>query len=136
MYITILYGGIAVIELYWLYNFWTEVKELCRDGCDYLSDPWNYLDLAITVMTQIYMVAFISDLMNPMHNPFPVHLVRTFGGAVVFLLWIKMFYWLRLFGSTAYFIKLILRTIFDLRHFSILIFIIMTAFVTMFFVFQ
>lgn len=47
-----------------------------------------------------------------------------------------MFYWLRLFTQTAYFIKLIMRTIYDLRHFLVLILIIMSSFVTMFFVFQ
>lgn len=80
------------------------------------------------------MVYFIEDLWYG-SEIYSVELVRTFGGGVLFLLWIKMFYWLRLFGSTAYFIKLILQTVFDLRHFLILVGIIMTAFTTMFYVF-
>lgn len=81
------------------------------------------------------MYYFIVDLWYG-ENVYPATLLRTLGGSVLFLLWIKMFYWLRLFNSTAYFIKLILKTISDLRHFIILITIIMTAFITMFYVFQ
>jgi hypothetical protein len=80
------------------------------------------------------MYGFISDLLTGT-EVWEVERVRTLGGGVVFLLWIKMFYWLRLFGSTAYFIKLIFQTIFDLRYFFILIAIIMSAFISMFYVF-
>ena len=81
------------------------------------------------------MYYFMVDLYYA-KNVYPATLIRTLGGCVLFLLWIKMFYWLRLFNTTAYFIKLILKTISDLRHFIILIVIIMTAFITMFYVFQ
>ena len=45
----------------------------------------------------------------------------------VFCMWVKAFYWLRLFGSTSFYIKLIRETIWDIRHFFILfVFILMT----------
>lgn len=135
MSFTILYAGCFIIEVCWFYNFWGEAKEWRRDGWNYLKDPWNYLDLSITILTQVYMGQFMSDLWFE-RGIFSVTAIRTMGGMVVFLLWIKMFYWLRLFSSTAYFIKLILNTIFDLRNFFILILIIMASFITMFYVFQ
>lgn len=60
MSLSILYGGCIIIELYWFANTWSELKEWCRDGIvAYLGDPWNYLDISITILTQVYMFAFI-----------------------------------------------------------------------------
>ena len=105
------------------------------DPKEYFTDPWNYIDLtqlfcSVNFITSLYLCAFFD------HEIFPKHYLRKFAGYGSFLFWIKMFYWLRLFSSTAYFIKLILNTIFDLRNFFILILIIMASFITMFYVFQ
>lgn len=62
--------------------------------------------------------------------------MRTCGGMTLFLLWIKMFYWMRLFNQTAYFIKLIEQTLADLKQFFYIILIIAIAFVSIFFVFS
>ena len=129
------YSLMALIQVLWIYNFWSEIKELHRDGFDYFKDPWNYLDFGITWMTQIYQIEILTDVFKGF-TYFSVATIRTNGGIVLFLLWIKMFYWLRLFGPTAAFIKLIINTIFDLRQFFILIVVIMASFVSLFYVFQ
>lgn len=42
-------------------------------------------------------------------------------------MWLKAFYWLRLWANTSFYIKLILETIYDIRYFLILfLFILMT----------
>lgn len=50
------------------------------------------------------------------------------------LLWIKMFYWLRLFDKTRYFIKLIVATLVDVQKFFYIILVIMMAFISIFYV--
>ena len=60
--------------------------------------------------------------------------VRTCGGMTLFFLWIKMFYWLRIFSKTRYFIKLIVSTLKDVQKFFYIIGIIMAAFITIFYV--
>ena len=60
--------------------------------------------------------------------------VRTCGGMTLFLLWLKMFYWLRIFTKTRYFIKLIVATLSDLKRFFYIIGVIMAAFITIFYV--
>jgi hypothetical protein len=50
------------------------------------------------------------------------------------LLWIKMFYWLRLFDKTRYFIKLIVATLKDIQKFFYIIGVIMMAFISIFYV--
>ena len=52
----------------------------------------------------------------------------TIGAYAVFFMWLKMFYWMRLFESTAYYVKLIVQTIADCMTFMLMILIILLAF--------
>lgn len=124
-----------ILEIYWCYHVWSESKEWIRDGISYFKDVWNYLDLIITFISQLYMSQFLVDMITNQAY-FKITFVRTCGGMTLFLLWLKMFYWMRLFSETAYFIKLITSTIFDLRYFINIIAIIMAAFITIFYVFS
>lgn len=52
---------------------------------------------------------------------------RTIAALLVFLMWIKTFYWMRLFTATSFYIRLIQETLSDIKFFLILfIFILMT----------
>lgn len=61
-------------------------------------------------------------------------IVRTIGGIGCFFLWTKVFYWMRLFKSTAHFLTLITRTIGDTKIFMLMLVIIQCAFANLFFV--
>jgi len=50
------------------------------------------------------------------------------------MLWIKMFYWMRLFKSTAHFVTLIFETIYDIKVFLIMLFIILSGFTNFFYI--
>jgi len=60
--------------------------------------------------------------------------IRTIGAVGCWILWIKVFYWMRLFKATAHFITLIFTTIYDVRIFSLMLGIIIIAFANFFFV--
>lgn len=52
---------------------------------------------------------------------------RGLSTLLVFLMWIKTFYWMRLFTATSFYIRLIQETLSDIKFFLILfIFILMT----------
>jgi hypothetical protein len=51
-------------------------------------------------------------------------------------MWIKVFYWMRLFSSLAYYVKLIMQTISDSFPFMIMVAIIISAFANYFYVIQ
>ena len=52
---------------------------------------------------------------------------RGLSALLVFLMWIKTFYWMRLFTATSFYIRLIQETLSDIKFFLILfIFILMT----------
>jgi len=50
------------------------------------------------------------------------------------MLWIKLFYWMRIFSTLAYFSSLILRTLYDIFAFGVMINIILFAFANYFYI--
>ena len=53
--------------------------------------------------------------------------IRVLAAFSVFFMWVKTFYWMRLFTGTSFYIRLILETLSDIKYFLILtIFIFMT----------
>ena len=54
--------------------------------------------------------------------------IRLLVTSAVFIMWIKAFYWMRLFGSTSFYIKLIRETLYDIRYFLILFVAILMSF--------
>lgn len=63
-----------------------------------------------------------------------VEQVRAFGGFACFFMWIKVFYWMRLFSSLAYYVKLIQQTISDSMPFMLMVAIIILAYANFFYV--
>ena len=52
---------------------------------------------------------------------------RGLAALLIFVMWVKTFYWMSLFGPTSFYVRLIQETIFDIRHFLVLfLFILMT----------
>ena len=47
-------------------------------------------------------------------------------------MWLKLFYWMRLFSSTAYYVNLICQTIADIKIFGILVLLVIFAFANFF----
>lgn len=84
-------------QIQWARTTWNELSELRRDGFDYFKDAWNYIDVSLTVVSQAYMGYFSVDMILNVQY-FAVTRIRTLGGVTLFLLWIKMFYWMRLFS--------------------------------------
>ena len=56
------------------------------------------------------------------------------GSFASFFMWIKVFYWMRLFKSMAYFVKLIQQTISDSLNFMFMVGLITVSFANFFFV--
>ena len=59
--------------------------------------------------------------------------MRLMGGIACFNMWIKMFYWMRVFSKTAHFVTLIGKTISDIKVFILMLTIILIAFANFFY---
>jgi len=110
------------------------MKQAIQGPFEYITDPWNFFDLMSAIMNACYLIMINTCALTESTTYFSVGSVRTVGGLAAFLLWIKMFYWLRLFKSTAYFITLIFQTAKDIKPFMTLILLILFAFANFFFI--
>jgi hypothetical protein len=99
----------------------------------YFVDPWNVLDVLSTCLN----FAFTTMLMINIGfetNYLSKFMLRSIGGVASFCMWIKVFYWMRLFAFTAHYVTLITETVKDVRTFFVMIIIIMTAFANFFYI--
>ena len=72
---------------------------------DYFFDYWNMNDLTYLMLNIIIMIT------NIFNHDETLNIQRTFAAISSCFLWFKVFDWLRLFDSTAFFILLIQETI-------------------------
>ena len=69
----------------------------------------------------------VGSWVNPEDDNENFHRRRAMAALLVFLMWMKTFYWMRLFGPTSFYVRLIQETIMDIGYFLILfIFILLT----------
>jgi hypothetical protein len=75
-------------------------------GMEYFSDYWNCIDATSLSFNSIFL-GMVTMNMAGENEHFDVQMVRLFGSFASFFMWIKVFYWMRLFSSLAYYVKLI-----------------------------
>jgi len=103
------------------------------NGMEYFSDYWNCIDAISLSINSIYLT-MLSTCFILGNELFQVELVRTFGAFACFFMLIKVFYWMRLFSSLAYYVKLIQQTISDSLYFMLMVFLIILSFANFFYV--
>ena len=152
-YILILYEDLEEEEIWYMYNVLKikayvltslatslmicfgslEMKQMWADGLEYFSDYWNCIDACSLTLNSIFLsmctICFVSEA-----EIFKLEVMRTFGAFSCFFMWIKVFYWMRLFSSLAYYVKLIQQTISDSLQFMLMVLIIILSFANFFFV--
>jgi hypothetical protein len=108
---------------------------MLTDGFDYFSDPWNCIDAISITFNAIFLTLSTACIVTESMY-FPIVTVRSFGAFACFFMWIKVFYWMRLFSSLAYYVKLIMQTLSDSFPFMTMVAIIISAFANYFYVIQ
>jgi hypothetical protein len=110
-----------------------EVQQMFASGFQYFDDPWNCVDATSLGLNCSFLILSSIDIVN--ENEFiDVELIRSFGSFACFFMWIKVFYWMRLFSSLAYYVKLIQQTITDSMNFMLMVAIIVFSFANFFYV--
>lgn len=104
-----------------------ELTQLYETGWNYFFDFWNMIDITSLILNYTFMSMFFTCIVYNKEY-FDDNLIYELGSFAIFFMWIKVFYWFRLFPEYAYYVKLITQTIFDSANFSILVMIIMIAF--------
>lgn len=76
---------------------------------EYIGDFWNMTDM-VSMSLNVAIIA-MSNTGTDMKQ------VRIFAAVAIFVLWIKMFFWMRLFDSTSGFIRMLIETLSDIKVF-------------------
>jgi len=87
-----------------------EIIEFYNSPYNYVSEFWNWFDLLQFWLNLTFLIILQINVWYGL-NIVDIHVIRTVGALAGFVMWIKVFYWMRLFKDTSYFIILIMRTI-------------------------
>ena len=87
-----------------------ELRQLKYGVGDYIQDFWNCLDLISLSINAAFIICDLSKV--------ETHTMRALGSACVLFLWIKFYYFMRLFSATARFIRMIQQVIIDIFAFG------------------
>tara|TARA_B110000285_G_C14866257_1_gene486998 strand:+ start:63 stop:497 length:435 start_codon:yes stop_codon:yes gene_type:complete len=117
-----------------IYFAWIEYRQIKFKGAkDYFGDAWNFFDIAFLNTCSFYLLTVNYYVIDRKFDFFWVFKLRLVGGISCFLIWTKMFYWMRIFSKTAHFVTLIARTLSDIKVFCLMLTIILLAFSNFFF---
>ena len=88
---------------------------------------WNFLDLSSSTLTIIVGIIILGDFRAGTA-------VLIMAAITCFLLWIKLFYYMRIFKPTSSFIRMILEMFKDIRVFIFIFYIAMLAFANFYYI--
>jgi hypothetical protein len=94
----------------------------------YLRSFWNIIDLISLIINLAYIAVVLTKMRFIEARPL--------GACCVFIMWLKMFYFLRLFNTTASIIRLIIQVFKDMTTFAIVLFIAIIGFGNTFYIYS
>jgi hypothetical protein len=101
--------------------FMLEIIQFKEDPAGYFTDFWNLLDLVSLLSCAAFIFFEFFGTMSPTA-------LNVLGSFAVVLLWVKLFYWLRLFKDFSAFIRIISEIVKDIRVFSVMLALCLAAF--------
>jgi hypothetical protein len=127
--------GYVLLPLCFLYSCMQlifEIKQMRNEGADYFASVgviMNFFDIGSSLTVILFSFLVLSGYDKETGKlPFII------GSAAVFLLWLKVLSFLRLFQHTSFFIKMIIQMFIDIRSFLIVFFVAIFAFADTFYV--
>jgi len=119
---------LACFSCYFLKNEWRQIKSA---GWSYLSSFWNYTDIVPPL--GIIIIACLDFF--PSKQGDTITTIRfSLQGVVCFGMWLKIFYFLRIFRNTGFFVNMFLNVIYQIRIFGLLYLLILCAFAFTFYI--
>jgi len=96
---------------------------LKSSGFAYLLQVWNYLDLIPPLfIVTILVFTLFSDIFADFPFLYTIHAIANI------LMWFKLLYFLRIFKSTGYLVRMIIQVVVDMRIFIVVLCIIFFGF--------
>ena len=103
-----------------------EVRQVRMQGFAYFLSFWNDLDITSFALNITFIACDLAHV-DPLKT-------RCVGSCAVFLMWIKFFYFLRLFQPTSALVRMIIEICHDMATFSLVLTIAMIGFGNVFYI--
>jgi hypothetical protein len=104
-----------------------ELIQIRNQGPSYFFDVWNMIDISSLFINFFYVTGEV-------FNTTSHHNLQIIGSVAVFIMWVKLFYWMRLFKPFSAFIRMITEIIKDIQVFLVMLIIALGAFANIIFV--
>jgi hypothetical protein len=104
-----------------------ELIQMRNKGLRYFTDAWNIMDFCSLVINAFYIGGEVT-------NEISHHNLQIIGSVAVFIMWIKLFYWMRLFKPFSAFIRMITEIMKDIQVFFVMLIIAIGAFANIIFI--
>ena len=95
-------------------------------GISYFFDVWNMIDIGSLALNAVYVGGEITNSVS--HEQ-----LQVYGAIAIFMMWFKLFYWMRLFKPFSAFIRMITEIIMDIQVFLVMLIISLSAFANIIF---
>jgi hypothetical protein len=102
-----------------------------KNGLGYFTEVWNYLDILPPVMIYIFLFMDLEGYFEDKDadgNLTHMTTKAVMQAVMSLLIWLKYLYFLRIFESTGYLIRIIIQVCIDMRFFIFLLFLTLIAF--------
>ena len=97
-------GVVGVLLLFFIL---VEIMQVTRDGfINHFTDVWNIIDSVSIVLNVLFLIYMFQNMFGK--DIIDIDNLRLIGALASYLLWLKLFYFMRLFKKTASFLTLIL----------------------------
>jgi len=96
-------------------------------GISYFLDVWNMIDIGSLCLNAVYVFGEITNSID--HEQ-----LQVIGSIAIFMMWFKLFYWMRLFKPFSAFIRMITEIIKDIQVFLVMLVIALGAFANIIFI--
>ena len=117
-----------ILLFYIIYFLYFEIRQILFHRLNYFSSIWNIFDLTSLLMNLAIQVLDLANL--------PEESLRTITGIAVLLVWLKLFYFGRIFFSTASIIRIIIEITYDMKFFLGVLLLSIAAFGNCFYILQ
>ena len=124
-YVLDIFFIVAVLVLMFFFMC-LEFYQVKKRKLGYFTEIWNYLDISSWALN----IAFIASDLNGV-DPFKV---RPLGTMCIAVIWMKLFYFLRLFNPTSSMIRMISEVTKDISSFGFVLFVAMVAWANVYFI--
>ena len=120
-----MYVQMALISYFIIKFAWRELKQMHEGGyLSYFLDIWNYQDLGSITLNIWYITLLLQSSFQHDHDAMSYDKktrMRTIAGFSSLLMCIKMFYWMKIYQSTGYFLAQLEQTFEEIPGFLIML---------------